>query len=85
MNCVAAKYKPTTLWVEYSMLRTTIQTKDNIDICYPELITFLKASSFGYVSQKLSVFRLDDLRRFLSEAEDDDFLAVKVRNIVSPM
>lgn len=77
---IAGKYKPSTLWTEYSMLRTTIQSKHNIDISYKELWAYLQTSSFGYLPQKLSVFELDEMRRFLSEADDKEFLAVKVRD-----
>jgi len=74
------KYKPPTLWAEYSKTRTIIQKKHNVDIHYPELMTFLRTCKFGYQPQKLLVFEQDDLQRFLAEADDNEFLAVKVRD-----
>lgn len=83
MHCISAKYKPTTLWAEYSMLRSTIQSKFNIDISSLELSTLLKVSSFGYLPQnKCNVFKPDEIRRFFSEADDDEFLAAKVSNTI---
>lgn len=60
------------------MLITTIKKKHNIDISYPEVMTFLRTSKFGYVPQKCSVFQPDEIQRFLSEADDKEFLSVKV-------
>lgn len=65
------------------MLRTTIQRTDNIDICYPEVTSMLKKSSAGYQPQKSNVFQPDEIRRFFSEAEDTQFLAVKVQDTAS--
>lgn len=60
------------------MLRTTIQNKNSIDINYPEVTSLLKKSSIGFQSQKSSVFQPDEILRFLTEAKDTEFLAVKV-------
>lgn len=81
MRCIAAKYKPTSLWSEYSMLRTQIQEKFNVDIRYPEVKSFLKWCKFGYFPQKGLVFQPDEIRRFLCEADDYEFLGVKVRYV----
>lgn len=78
--CIAAKYKPTSLWAHYSMLRTTILKNYNIDISYPSMKSFLKTSSFAYLPRKSTVFRPDEIQRFLSEADDREYLAVKVND-----
>lgn len=74
----SGKYKPTSLWVAYSMLRTTIQRVNNIDICYPEVTSLLKRCMIGYEPQKSNIFQPDEIRRFFSEAKDSEFLAMKV-------
>lgn len=79
MRCISAKYKPNSLWGFYSMLRSTIQKNHNVDIAYPELKSLLKATSFAYLPRRCELFRPDEIQRFLSEAADDKFLAVKVR------
>lgn len=61
------------------MLRTIIQKNDNYNINYPKVRSFLKDSAVGFEPRKSDVFRLDDLLRFLCEAEDDACLDVKVR------
>lgn len=55
---------------------------NNIDIThYPEIRIFLKESSFGYRPQKFAVFEPDELQRFLCQADDNEFLVWKVRDI----
>lgn len=80
IHCIAAKYRPSSLWSEFSMLTKTIQTKYNVDISYPEVKTFLRKTASGYLPQKSYVFQPDDIQRFLREASDNEFLASKVSN-----
>lgn len=65
------------------MIRTTVQKNNNVDIAYPKLISFLKKENVGYVAKKSSVFESSDIQKFLSDAEDNDYLALKVRVIIS--
>lgn len=60
------------------MLKATIQKNNEIDISYPELKSFLRVTSSGYLPQKYNVFQPDEIRQFLSEADDNEFLVVKV-------
>lgn len=60
------------------MLRATIQKNHDIDITDPEIKSFLKTSSFAYLPRKCVAFRPDEIKRFLSEAADNEFLAFKV-------
>lgn len=75
--------KASTLWSKYSMLRTMIQIKDNIDIKYPKLIAFLKRQNAGYKPNKAKTFTREEINTFLMEAPDDVFLFMKVRYEIS--
>lgn len=71
--------KPTSLWCYYSMLRTIISIKKNVDIKkYFNLIAFLKRKSEGYKPRKSRVFIKEEIARFLLEAPDERFLCMKV-------
>ena len=49
--------KPSTLWCYYSMLKSVLAIKKNIDISkYPKLIAFLKKKSTGYRAKKSKHF-----------------------------
>lgn len=76
---LSKKWKPSTLWSTYSMLKSTINIKEKINIGeYPLLTAFLKKQSAGFHSKKSSVFTAEDIQRYLNEAPDIDFLATKV-------
>ncbi|KAL1493540.1 hypothetical protein ABEB36_009244 [Hypothenemus hampei] len=76
---LAEKYKPSTLWSRYSMLRTMIfnRRNENIDT-YSSLIAFLKNQAIGFKSKKALVFTPENLKRFFEEAPDQIYLASKV-------
>lgn len=74
------KQKASTLWSHYSMLRTTIFNKKQIDISkFTNVIPFLKSKSHGYVPKKSKVLRRNDICKFLKEACDEQYLLVKVK------
>lgn len=76
---LSKKYKPSSLWCIFSMLKTTVWTKNGVDIkTYRNLINFLKISSDGYNSKKSKVLSLNDIEKFLTEAPDNRYLATKV-------
>jgi hypothetical protein len=78
-NELANKYKPSSLWCIYSMLKSTVRNKNNIDIkTYCNLTTFLKRRSDGYIGRKSKVLSSNDVERFLKEAPDSQYLATKV-------
>lgn len=60
------------------MLKTAIKQSNNVDISYPKLITFLKDMYIGYQPKKSKIFQPDEITKFLSEAPDIAFLAIKV-------
>lgn len=71
--------RPSSLWSNYSMLKSTISIKNNIDISrYPKVIAFLKRKSVGYKPKKSRVLNKDQIDKFLSEAEDNIYLMKKV-------
>ena len=73
--------KSSTLWSTYSMLKSTILVKNNIDISkFSKLIAFLKKHNVGYQAKKSSIFTRNDVNKFLTEAPDDNYLMWKVTN-----
>lgn len=76
---LSQKYKSSSLWCYYSMLKSTVKTKHGIDIkSYSNLLAFLKRRSSGHVSKKSKVFSADNVKKFLKEAPDCRYLATKV-------
>lgn len=70
--------KSSSLWAKYSMLKTTLSVKDNVNIKYPKLVAFLKRQSVGYKAKKSETFTREDVNKFLLEALDNEFLLMKV-------
>lgn len=71
--------KPSTLWSTYSMLKSTIMIKHNINISkYTKLIAFIKQKNTGYKPKKPNIFTRDDVHKFLIEAPDQMYLMWKV-------
>lgn len=70
---------PSSMWCEYSMLKTTIFINENIDISkYYKLRAFLKRQNAGYKPKKSNTFSREGINRFLEEAPDDKYLLMKV-------
>ncbi|CAH1126100.1 unnamed protein product [Ceutorhynchus assimilis] len=68
-----------TLWASYSMLKTTLNVNENVDISrYLKLRAFLKKKSLGYQAKKSRVLEMEHIEKFLLEAPDKDFLSTKV-------
>ncbi|KAJ8911599.1 hypothetical protein NQ315_003981 [Exocentrus adspersus] len=67
---------PSTLWSKYSMLRSTLQSKDNIDIKFLKLVAFLKRKSAGYKAKKANTFSRGDINKFIAEAPDETYLHI---------
>ncbi|KAJ8972998.1 hypothetical protein NQ317_002278, partial [Molorchus minor] len=50
----AKNYKSSTLWAQYSMVKSCLIIYDNIDISkFPKLIAFLKRTGDGYQAKKI--------------------------------
>jgi hypothetical protein len=72
--------KPSTMWSEYSKLRTTIYLNKKVDISkFNNLIAFLKRQSEGYRGKKSKVFTKDEVHAFLKETNDETYLMLKVQ------
>lgn len=76
---LSASMKPSSLWAIYSMLRTTINMRQNINIAeYNKLRAFLKRFSNGYKPKTSKVLTPEQIRDFLSTAPDEKYLFTKV-------
>lgn len=74
------KYKSSTLWTHYSMLKSILNIKHNINIdTYTRLRALLRRQSEGYQPKKSEAFTEDEINRFFKEAPDDKYLATKVK------
>lgn len=78
---LAAKYKPSTLWTHYSMLRSTLNINQGVNIeNYVKLRSLLKRRSEGFHPKKANTFSSEEINKFLFQACDEKYLAMKVRN-----
>lgn len=72
--------KPSTLWSVYSMLKSTLNVKDNINIRnFSKLVPLIKNKSVGYRGKKSKVLSRDDINKFLRDADDETNLLYKVQ------
>lgn len=72
--------KASTMWSIFSMLKSTINIKHNINIeNYTKLMAFLKKAKSGYVPKKSKTLEIEDIDKFIKEAPDEDYLLIKVR------
>lgn len=78
-NGLSNTMQPSTLWSKYSMLKSTLCVKHNVDLKkFHNLTSFLKRQSQGFKSKKSKVFTSNEVETFLNEAPDEIYLAVKV-------
>ena len=76
---LSENYQPSTLWSQYSMLKSVIINQRNVNIGNYSLLTaFLKRKSKGFQSTKAKVLEATEMERFLNEAPDNRWLATKV-------
>lgn len=70
---------PSTLWSIYSMLKSTIDATENIDIKnYTKVTALLRNLKKGFQSKKSQVFTANEIQRFLTTASDEEYLEMKV-------
>ncbi|XP_045472763.1 uncharacterized protein LOC123679295 [Harmonia axyridis] len=83
---LSTKYKPSSLWTFYSMLRSTLDLNNSINIeNYSKLRAFLKRQSEKHVAKKAKTFTPEQLNNFINEAPDEKYLATKVALIMGIM
>jgi hypothetical protein len=71
--------KASSLWAKFSMLKSTLALKENIDVSkYFKVIAFLKRQNTSYTPKKSAVFSKKEITIFLKEAPDEMFLVAKV-------
>lgn len=76
---MSKKFKPSSLWAKYSMLKSTILNFRNVNIGnYYRLTAFLSKNCKGFRPTKSKTLESKEVERFLSEAPDDRYLAIKV-------
>ena len=76
---LSKKYASTTLWTTFSMLRKTIMTNHGQDLGgLLKVVAFLKRKPSDHATKKSAIFTRPQIERFLKEANNDDFLHVKV-------
>ncbi|KRT86793.1 hypothetical protein AMK59_1694 [Oryctes borbonicus] len=72
-------WNSSSLWTNYSMLKSSLMLYDNIDISkFSKLILFLKRSHTGYTPKKSKILEREDIVTFLREAPNEQFLMMKV-------
>lgn len=76
---LSKRLQPSSLWCFYSMLKSTMMTKHDVNLKdFSKLTAFLKRQSDGFKSKKSKVFTAEEVQKFLNEAPDEIYLAIKV-------
>ncbi|KAK7864334.1 hypothetical protein R5R35_009177 [Gryllus longicercus] len=74
--------KASTLWCTYSKLKVMLKIKDNIDTgTFHKVSLLMKQANMGYQPIKAMVFSQQDVNTFLTKADDETFLLMKVVDI----
>lgn len=76
----STKVRPPTLWSAFSMLKATLNVKENIDLrTFPKLVPYLKSKSVGYRGKKSKILTREDVVKFIKDADDESHLLKKVQ------
>ncbi|EFA09409.2 uncharacterized protein LOC103315043 isoform X1 [Tribolium castaneum] len=74
-----SRYKSSSLWSKYSMLRSTINLREGIDISkFPSVIPYLKRKGEGHKPKKSLILSKDHIDEFLRKADTKEHLFNKV-------
>ena len=72
-------WKPNTLWSRYSMLKSVLKVKKDLDISkYYKVTAYIKRQNVGFRAKKAKVFTQEDITKFMKEAPDEIYLLIKV-------
>lgn len=81
---ISLKFKSSTLWTKYSMIRSILNIRHNVKIeKYGRLRAFLKRRSEGFLPKKSEVFTGEEINKFIEEAPDTQYLATKVSYLIN--
>jgi nucleoid DNA-binding protein len=76
---LSKKLKPSTIWSVWSILKSTLNTRDNVNINnFLNLKALVKNNSKGSKPKKSSVLKWDEILKFINNAPDYVHLASKV-------
>lgn len=76
---LSKNYKSSNLWAYYSMLKSVIVVRKNVDIGkYTQLICIFERQSVGYKPKKSKIFTKNEVVMFLKEADDKKHMLNKV-------
>uniref|UniRef100_A0A6P7GY87 Uncharacterized protein LOC114348327 n=1 Tax=Diabrotica virgifera virgifera TaxID=50390 RepID=A0A6P7GY87_DIAVI len=83
---LSAKYKPSSLWSLYSMIKSMLRINHDVDLeKYGKLRAFLKRKSEGFQAKKSSTLTPEQIRKFIDKAPDEIYLLHKVILIIGIM
>lgn len=72
-------YKSSSLWTKYSMLRSTINLNERVDISkFPSVILYLKRKAEGHRPKKSHILTKENVDNFLIRADNKEYLLIKV-------
>ncbi|CAG5102678.1 Protein of unknown function [Cotesia congregata] len=73
------RLSPLTLWSAWSMLKKTLNTNDDIQINnFLNLKSMIKQNAKGHRPKKSFILTWEQIKKFIDEAPDSEYLAVKV-------
>lgn len=76
---ITNRFKPSSLWSTYSMLKSVLNIKHNTNIAgYPKLKAYLKRQSNGFRSKKSKILTPDEVNKFINESPNLEYLLMKV-------
>lgn len=74
------EFKASSTWSIYSMLKSTLNVNDNVEIStFHNLKALLKRKNDGYNAKQSYKLKKEDVYRFIREANNSQFLVVKVK------
>lgn len=78
---LSSKLKPNTLWSRYSMIKSVLKLRENVDLSrYFKLTAYLKKKNVGLLPKKALVFTKEHISTFM-QAPDEMYLLIKVATI----
>lgn len=76
------EFSPNTLWAKYSMIKSVLKLKRNIDISnFYKLTAFIKKQNVGFKPKKAKILTKENVSNFMNEAPDKIYLLIKVATI----